>query len=82
MAVLEDLLCVVPMGCRGLACSTMGSLLGCRELLLHTWNSPCSPSALTLMAAGLFSSSHSSLLAAVVQQRFPFFILFSQRHNH
>jgi len=63
MAVLEDLLCVVPMGCRGLAFSTMGSLLGCRELLLHTWNSPCSPSALTLMAAGLFCSHLLTLLS-------------------
>ena len=59
-----------------------GPLLGCRELLLCAWNSPCSSSAPPLWwLQGRFSHMFSSLSSAVVQQRFPFLNLLCQRQN-
>ena len=65
-----DLLCMVQVGCRETACSSMGFL----------WASECCcpPSALTLGAAGLLLVSCSSLPAAVAQKFFPPFSLLSQ----
>jgi len=55
-----------------------GPLLGCRELLLCAWSTPCFLSALTSVPAKLLlSHSHSSLPAAVAQQFFPFLNLLS-----
>lgn len=61
-----DVLHVVPVVCRGTACSSLcGPLLGHRELLLHTWSTSCPPPALILGAAGLLLPH---LPAAVAQQ--------------
>ena len=54
MATKEDLLHVVPVGCRDTAPLDCGLLLGCcRELLLHARDISCPSSALTLVAASL-----------------------------
>ena len=61
-----DVLHVVPVVCRGTACSSLcGPLLGHRELLLHTWSTSCPPPALILGAAGPLLPR---LPAAVAQQ--------------
>jgi len=55
--------CRAPCGTHGLPGAALllcGPFLGCRELLLHTWNTSCPSLALTLVAAGLLHS-HSLL---------------------
>ena len=46
-------------GLQGYSLLHCGPLLSFRELLLHLWTTSCPPSALTLMAAGLFLSHFS-----------------------
>jgi len=58
----EDLLHVMPMGCRGQGCMLHhGPLLGWRMLLLCFWSSSYLSPALTFVAAGLFLSYFLSL---------------------
>ena len=70
MATCGDLLCMMPMGCKGTACSTMGL----------PWAAGSPPSALTLGAAepllSHFSLPSPSFCSAAI---FPFFNLFSRR---
>ena len=79
VAAQGDLLCVAPtQSLWGHSLLLCGPLLGCRELLLSAWSTPCFLSALTSVPAKLLlSHSHSSLPAAVAQQFFPFLNLLS-----
>lgn len=71
----------VPMGCREAACSTVGPLLGFRELLLCPWNTSC-PSILTLVPPGLFLSHFLTFPSQLLLHRlFSFLNLLSHRQN-
>jgi len=70
IAARGDLLHAVYVGCRGDSLLLHGPLLGCRQLLLCTWNTSCPLPARALMSGGLLLSHYSHLSPSI------FFTLF------